>query len=191
MITWFRQLGFASRNLGRVARQNPVWAVQRLIFAPFRFARHLVGVVFLMLAVATVLVLGSDGLMWYFGLLRYPTLAEHSPAARPLRPARGYFPTPACCKCSASTNSRALSWVCDLLGQETVVFETMSRALDAEGSGLTFGQQHVGRPLLTPDEVRTHSPDRQLLFLAGQRSVIANKLRYYADREFAGQLDRV
>ena len=79
--------------------------------------------------------------------------------------------------------------VSDLLGQETVVFETMSRALDAEHSGITFGQQHVGRPLLTPDEVRTLSPDRQLLFLAGQRPVIAAKLRYYADREFAGRYD--
>nr|WP_242154470.1 type IV secretory system conjugative DNA transfer family protein [Sphingomonas sp. BAUL-RG-20F-R05-02] len=79
--------------------------------------------------------------------------------------------------------------VSDLLGQETVVFETMSRALDGQGSGITFGQQHVGRPLLTPDEVRTLSPDRQLLFLAGQRPVIANKLRYYADREFAGRFD--
>ncbi|WP_322966053.1 type IV secretory system conjugative DNA transfer family protein [Sphingomonas fuzhouensis] len=79
--------------------------------------------------------------------------------------------------------------VSDLLGQETVVFETMSRALDAQGSGITFGQQHVGRPLLTPDEVRTLAPDRQLLFLAGQRPVIAAKLRYYADREFAGRFD--
>ena len=80
--------------------------------------------------------------------------------------------------------------VSDLLGQETVVFETISRALDAEHSGITFGQQHVGRPLLTPDEVRTLSPDRQLLFLAGQRPVIAAKLRYYADREFAGRYDQ-
>ena len=80
--------------------------------------------------------------------------------------------------------------VSELLGQETVVFETMSRALDAEATGITFGQQHVGRPLLTPDEVRTLSPDRQLLFLAGQRPVIAAKLRYYADREFAGRYDQ-
>ena len=33
--------------------------------------------------------------------------------------------------------------VSDLLGQETVVFETMSRALDAQGSGITFGQQYA------------------------------------------------
>ena len=40
--------------------------------------------------------------------------------------------------------------VSDLLGQETVVFETMSRAIDAEETGISFGAQHVGRPLLTP-----------------------------------------
>jgi type IV secretion system protein VirD4 len=79
--------------------------------------------------------------------------------------------------------------VSDLLGQETVVFETMSRALDAEATGISFGVQHVGRPLLTPDEVRTLPADRQLLFLAGQRPVVATKLRYYADREFAGRFD--
>ncbi|ARR57582.1 conjugal transfer protein TraG (plasmid) [Rhizorhabdus wittichii DC-6] len=80
--------------------------------------------------------------------------------------------------------------VSDLLGQETLVFETMSRALDAQESGLSFGVQHVGRSLLTPDEVRTIPASRQLLFLAGQHPVIADKLAYYADREFAGKFDR-
>ena len=53
--------------------------------------------------------------------------------------------------------------VSDLLGQETVVFETMSRAIDAEETGISFGAQHVGRPLLTPDEVRTLREDLQLV----------------------------
>ncbi len=69
------------------------------------------------------------------------------------------------------------------------MFESMSRALDAEASGIIFGQQHVGRPLLTPNEVCTLNLDRQLLFVAGQRPVFAAKLSYYADREFAGQFD--
>ena len=80
--------------------------------------------------------------------------------------------------------------VSDLLGQETVVFETMSRAIDAEETGISFGSQHVARPLLTPDEVRTLREDLQLLFLAGQRPIVAAKLRYYADREFAGKFDK-
>ena len=79
--------------------------------------------------------------------------------------------------------------VSDLAGQESVVFETMSRAIDPAEIGLSDGQQHVGRVLLTPDEVITLRPDRELLFIAGQRPIIAVKLRYYADREFAGRFD--
>ncbi|WP_337138186.1 type IV secretory system conjugative DNA transfer family protein, partial [Sphingomonas aquatica] len=45
-------------------------------------------------------------------------------------------------------------------------------------------------PLLTPDEVRTLREDYQLLFLAGQRPIVAAKLKYYADREFAGRFDK-
>lgn len=77
--------------------------------------------------------------------------------------------------------------VSDLLGEETIVFQTMSRALD--GSGLSYAEQHGGRALLTPDEVRTLPASRQLLFLAGQRPIVADKLRYFADREFAGRFD--
>lgn len=76
--------------------------------------------------------------------------------------------------------------VSDLLGQETVVFQTMGRNLDAEKSGLSFSEQHVGRPLLTPDEVRNLPSQAQLLFLAGKRPIMAGKIVYYADREFKG-----
>ncbi|NEJ10344.1 TraM recognition domain-containing protein [Rhizobium leguminosarum] len=76
--------------------------------------------------------------------------------------------------------------VSDLLGQETVVFNTAARALDSEKSGLSFAEQHVGRPLLTPDEVRNMHAETELLFIAGQRPIVATKLRYYSDPEFAG-----
>ncbi len=76
--------------------------------------------------------------------------------------------------------------VSDLLGQETVVFQTMSRALDAEKTGITYGEQHTARPLLTPDEVRNLPQNVELLFLAGQRPIVAGKLAYYADSEFRG-----
>jgi type IV secretion system protein VirD4 len=79
--------------------------------------------------------------------------------------------------------------VSDLLGQETVVFQTMSRALDSEKSGLSFSDQHTGRPLLTPDEVRNLPQGRELLFLTALRPIVADKLRYYADPEFAGSFD--
>lgn len=80
--------------------------------------------------------------------------------------------------------------VSDLLGQETVVFQTMSRALDAEESGITYGEQHIARALLTPDEVRNLPQNLELLFLAGQRPIVAGKLAYYADAEFRGLFDQ-
>lgn len=79
--------------------------------------------------------------------------------------------------------------ISDLLGQETVVFQTMSRALDAEQTGITYGEQHIARALLTPDEVRNLPQNLELLFLAGQRPIVAGKLAYYADAEFRGLYD--
>lgn len=79
--------------------------------------------------------------------------------------------------------------VSDLLGSETVVFQTASRALDSDKSGLSYAAHHTGRPLLTPDEVRNLRQDAELLFIAGQRPILAQKLRYYADREFIGLFD--
>ena len=79
--------------------------------------------------------------------------------------------------------------VSDLLGQETVVFQTMSRALDSDKSGISYGEQHTARPLLTPDEVRNLPQHVELLFLAGQRPIVAGKLAYYADVEFRGLYD--
>jgi len=80
--------------------------------------------------------------------------------------------------------------VSDLLGQETVVFQTMSRALDSDKSGISYGEQHTARPLLTPDEVRNLSQHVELLFLAGQRPIVAGKLAYHADAEFRGLFDQ-
>ncbi len=56
--------------------------------------------------------------------------------------------------------------------------------------GITYGEQHTARPLLTPDEVRNLPQNLELLFLAGQRPIVAGKLAYYADSEFRGLFDQ-
>jgi type IV secretion system protein VirD4 len=81
--------------------------------------------------------------------------------------------------------------VSDLLGQETAVFKTMGQALDSDKSGISYGEHHSGRPLLTPDEVRNLPQNLELLFLAGQRPIAAGKLAYYADPEFRGLFDQI
>lgn len=65
--------------------------------------------------------------------------------------------------------------VSNLLGQETVVFQTMARAMDAQQSGISHSQHHTARPLMTPDEVRNLPANVHLLFVAGQRPIIAAK----------------
>ncbi|MGN6421949.1 MAG: type IV secretory system conjugative DNA transfer family protein [Asticcacaulis sp.] len=77
--------------------------------------------------------------------------------------------------------------VSDLLGQATVVFSAMSRNLDSNDSGISWSDQHIGRPLLTPDEVRNLPETTQLLFLNGMRPVVARKIRYFEEREFVGR----
>ena len=76
--------------------------------------------------------------------------------------------------------------VSDLLGQRTVVFDTISQSIN----GCSSSEHRTARSLMTPDEVRNLDQSRQLLFLAGLRPVIADKLCYYQDREFRGMFDR-
>jgi len=80
--------------------------------------------------------------------------------------------------------------ISNLLGSETVIFTTASRALDSEQTGLSYAAHHTGRPLLMPDEVRNLAPHMELLFLAGQRPILGQKLRYFADAEFSGLFDK-
>src|SRR3546814_6926500 len=132
------------------------------------------------------------GLMACDGIQLWPNLQDVIPLrALYERRAVTFLANPGVLQIYGVNDHYSAKLVSDLLGQETFVFETMSRAIDAEETGISFGSQHVGRPLLTPDEVRTLREDLQLLFLAGQRPIVAAKLRYFADREFAGKFEKV
>ena len=132
------------------------------------------------------------GLMAGYGIQLWPILQDvHQLRALYERRAGTFLSNAGVLQVFGVNDHDSAKLVSDLLGQETVVFETMSRAIDSDETGISFGSQHVGRPLLTPDEVRTLREDLQLLFLAGQRPIVAAKLKYFADREFAGKFDKV
>ena len=76
--------------------------------------------------------------------------------------------------------------VSDLLGQQTVQFETYSSSTSTNSSSSSTTQNFTGRALLMPDEVRALSGDYELLFLQGMRPIVARKIRYYADGDFVG-----
>ena len=77
-------------------------------------------------------------------------------------------------------------------GDTTVWAETESttRGSSKKGGGTRNRSRNTsekGRRLITPDEVLTDRGNRQLLFIAGERPVMAGKIRYYQDPEFKGK----
>src|SRR3546814_17821879 len=58
MMEWFRQLGRAIRNLARIARAQPIWAITALVVSPVALIRHLFGVLVLFLITALMLGIG-------------------------------------------------------------------------------------------------------------------------------------
>ena len=69
-------LARATRNLARTARANPMWALLGVLLAPFRFARHIIG----MGLFAVALFLGLFGLLmlsiWFFELDKNGVVAQ-------------------------------------------------------------------------------------------------------------------
>ncbi|MGB5832211.1 MAG: type IV secretory system conjugative DNA transfer family protein [Thiohalocapsa sp.] len=127
------------------------------------------------------------GLMAGYGVQMWPILQDVHQLRATYGPRAGTFLSNAAVLQLFGTNDQeSARMVSELLGQTTVSFQTMGRALDAQGSGITLNLQQTGRPLLTPDEVRTLHASRSLLFVQGKRPILAGKLRYFADPEFAG-----
>lgn len=76
-----------------------------------------------------------------------------------------------------------VKWLSQTIGQETIGYQTESRR---PGDPPTTGTSITGRDLLTPDEIMQLPPHLQLLRVQGQPTAMVQKLRYFADPEFAG-----
>ena len=66
----------ATRNLARTARANPMWALLGVLLAPFRFARHIIGVVIFTVVLFAALFLLLMLAIWYFKLDKNGALAQ-------------------------------------------------------------------------------------------------------------------
>ena len=74
-------------------------------------------------------------------------------------------------------------WLSQALGKATIGYETATH----RPGDLPSTSEHVtGRELLTPDEILRLPQSLQLLRIQGMPPVLAQKLRYHADPEFAG-----
>ena len=124
------------------------------------------------------------GLMAGYGLQLWPILQDMSQLKDTYGDRAGTFIANAGVQQVFGVNDfETAKWLSQMIGQETAGFQTDSFK---PGDGPSFSNNLTGRDLLTPDEIMQLPPDRQLLRVQGQATAIAQKLRYYADPEFAG-----
>lgn len=124
------------------------------------------------------------GLMAGYGLQLWPILQDMSQLKDLYGDRAGTFIANAGVQQVFGVNDyETAKWLSQMIGQETAGFQTDSFK---PGDGPSFSNNLTGRDLLTPDEIMQLPPERQLLRVQGQATAIAQKLRYYADPEFAG-----
>ena len=124
------------------------------------------------------------GLMAGYGLQLWPILQDMSQLKDLYGERAGTFIANAGVQQVFGVNDfETAKWLSQMMGQETAGFQTDSFK---PGDGPSFSNNLTGRDLLTPDEIMQLPPDRQLLRVQGQATAVAQKLRYYADPEFAG-----
>ena len=81
-------------------------------------------------------------------------------------------------------------WLSELIGASTIAYGTQSTTAQGwRAPSQTTAEHLTARRLLLPDEILRLHPDLMLLKLQGRRPVLARKLRYYADPEFAGLVE--
>ena len=124
------------------------------------------------------------GLMAGYGLQLWPILQDMSQLKDLYGERAGTFIANAGVQQVFGVNDfETAKWLSQMIGQETAGFQTDSFK---PGDGPSFSNNLTGRDLLTPDEIMQLPPDHQLLRVQGQATAVAQKLRYYADPEFAG-----
>lgn len=124
------------------------------------------------------------GLMAGYGLQLWPILQDMSQLKDLYGTRAGTFIANAGVQQIFGVNDfETAKWLSQMIGQETTGYQTQShRPGDPTSTSLNV----TGRDLMTPDEIMQLPPDLQLLRIQGKPAMIADKLRYYADPEFAG-----
>ncbi|MBA3896243.1 MAG: type IV secretory system conjugative DNA transfer family protein [Sphingomonadaceae bacterium] len=80
------------------------------------------------------------------------------------------------------------------LGRETIAYETDAQSekdvtLKDRGRTLSKTRHFAARNLMDPNEIMKLKPETLLLMRVGENPLIVRKLRYFADKEFAGMFD--
>ena len=124
------------------------------------------------------------GLMAGYGLQLWPILQDMS-QLKDLYGARAntFVANAGVLQCFGVNDFETARWLSQMIGRETIGYQTESHR---PGEIASTTQHIAARDLMTPDEIMQLPPHVQLLRVQGRPVMLAGKLRYFADREFAG-----
>ena len=125
------------------------------------------------------------GLMAGYGLQLWPILQDMS-QLKDLYGARAntFVANAGVLQCFGVNDFETARWLSQMIGRETTSYQTESqRTGELTGSTSTH---LTARDLMTPDEIMQIASDTQLLRVQGRPILLAQKLRYFADKEFDG-----
>ena len=123
------------------------------------------------------------GLMAGYGLQLWPILQDMS-QLKDLYGARAntFVANAGVLQCFGVNDFETARWLSQMIGRETTSYQTESQRTGELASSTST--HLAARDLMTPDEIMQIAPDTQLLRVQGRPILLAQKLRYFADKEF-------
>jgi len=131
------------------------------------------------------------GLLAGYGVLLWPILQDLS-QLQDLYPNRwkSFLANAGVLQAFGVNDLGTAEYLSKLLGQRTVTIRQHGRSGEVE---LTRGSESyapAARPLLMPQEILRLPPDEEILLLHGKAPILAERVKYYEDREFVGMFGR-
>jgi type IV secretion system protein VirD4 len=131
------------------------------------------------------------GLMAGYGVLLWPILQDLS-QLQDLYPKRwrSFLANAGVVQAFGVNDMGTAEYLSKMLGQRTVTVRHHGRSGETE---LSRGSENYGpaaRPLLMPHEIMRLPPHQQILLLQGKPPILADRVRYFADKEFQGMFRR-
>ena len=130
------------------------------------------------------------GLLAGYGVLLWPILQDLS-QLQDLYPKRwrSFLANAGIVQAFGVNDMGTAEYLSKMLGQRTVTVRQHGRSgeVDRERGSENFSA--TSRPLLMPHEIMRLPPHHELLMLQGKAPILTDRVRYFADKEFAGMFD--
>ena len=131
------------------------------------------------------------GLLAGYGVLLWPILQDLS-QLQDLYPTRwrSFLANAGVVQAFGVNDMGTAEYLSKMLGQRTVTVRHHGRTGPAELSRGSENYAATARPLLMPQEILRLPPEQEMLLLQGKPPILADRVRYFADKEFQGMFDR-